>query len=89
MLETNASAQPSAAGMKPESPTDSMSADQRRAARAAAALGLLAISSAAGCWLTLRSHFDLLEILPAIVAVQVAGAVAVAAWLAFRRPPAR
>lgn len=67
----------------------SSTTDPRRAARAASVLGLLAVASLAGGWLIPGHRFEPLEMLPAIVGMQVVGAIAVTAWLAWRRPPAR
>jgi hypothetical protein len=59
----------------------------RRAGQAATALGVLAAVATVVWWrLIPAKHFDPLEILPAIVATQVVGALGIAAWLALSRP---
>ena len=68
----------------------SPASDLRRAGQAATALGVLAAVATIVWWRLIPSkHFDPLELLPAIVATQVVGAVAVVAWLALSRPPTR
>ena len=70
------------------SPDDSrahQATDQRRACQAATALGVLAAVATIVWWrLIPGNHFNPLEILPAIVATQVVGAVAAVAWLVCR-----
>lgn len=92
MLKPHASRSPSTAPTDAgasSSPHGLDATDQRRALRAASMLGLIAFASVAGWWLIPGRNFDPLEMLPAIVATQVVGALAIAAWLSLLRPPAQ
>lgn len=89
-LHATAAPSTSVTNASSDDPRAYQATDQRRACQAAIALGVLAAVATVVWWrLIPGNHFDPAEILPAIVATQIVGAVAAVAWLALSRRSAQ